>query len=511
VVAPCTAHIPLPRPPAHVAIIRGGHALKPGPGLYLQRGDQVRVRRPASFKFSYAGKTYRILYGLTQLECRTVLLGSQRKLVLAVGLQFGRVAVRSGADPTGALILTPEMLSYATAKKTVFVVERNQRTHSTQARTLNYPIVAAKASQESLRINSRTTYTAISDAKGLRLDIWPFSISPLQRPTTSADGLPAFWADGKPCSVGCTAAGAIAGWPLQPFHEQHAIRAGINELRTANFHVAVDIEAHNNQPIYAIQSGPATIRYMGTGDVNVDVGRFYYWHIHPTVANGQYVTAYKTVIGNVLGGFYHVALSEGTTSDYLNPLRPGGSLRPYTDTERPVIGLPRIFSDGRVIVGSFDPQSFVATGFPYETPVLAPSSLAWRLYDSGNHPLTGLQWAMRGSQNYPPNLKPVIFAPGAANPGFDCFFTERRCIPNWVYWLAGGLTQPLPLSSLRPGRYRLTIYSWDWAGNTSALDYSFKLPLAHPASVPSPEFGPLNAQFDYDETGAAVAPPSPTG
>ena len=138
-----------------------------------------------------------------------------------------------------------------------------------------------------------------------------------------------------------------------------------------------------------------------------------------------------------------------------------------------MIGVPRIFSDGRVIVGAFGPQSFVATGFSYETPVLAPSSLAWRLYDARGHALTGLEWAMRGSQNYPPGLKSVIFAPGASNPGFECFFTERRCIPNWVYWLAGGLTPPLPLGSLPRGRYRLTVYAWDWVGNTSALDYWF--------------------------------------
>jgi hypothetical protein len=498
-IAPCTAHLPVATPSARVAIIRHGQTLAPAPGLYLQSGDQIRVRRPASFRFSDAGNSYRISHGLAQLRCR--------KRTLTVGLEFGRMAVRSGRDPRRALVVTSEMLASARAQGTRFVVERNQATHSTRAWTLNHPIVAAKASNQTLRITTRITYTAISDRRGLRLDIWPFSISPLQRPTTAADGLPPFWADGKPCSVGCTAPGAIAGWPLQPFHQQHAIRAGINELRPANFHVAVDIEAHNSQPVYAIQSGQATIRYPGTGDVNVDVGSFYYWHINPTVVGGQYVVAYKTVIGNVLNGFYHVALSEGSTSDYLNPLRPGGSLRPYTDTEAPIIGPPRIFADGRVIVGSFDPQSFVATGFPYETPVLAPSSLAWRLYDSRNRALTGLEWAMRGSQNYPPNLKPVIFAPGAANPGFECFLTQRRCIPNWVYWLAGGLTPPLPISSLPRGRYRLTIYAWDWAGNTSALDYRFNLPLAHPAGAPSAEFGPLNAQFDYDETGAQIAPP----
>jgi hypothetical protein len=208
------------------------------------------------------------------------------------------------------------------------------------------------------------------------------------------------------------------------------------------------------------------------------------------------VIAYRTVLGHVLSGFKHVALSEGTPNDYLNPLRPGGSLSPYSDTEPPVIGAPRVFADGRVDVAAFDPQSFVQKA-SYETPVLAPSSLAWRLYDAGGRPLTGLEWAMRGSQNYPPSLKPVIFAPGASNPGFACFFRRRRCIPNWDYRLAGGLTPPLPLSALPRGRYRLTVYAWDWAGNTSALDYSFTVPLGAAAAAASSEFGPLAARLDY--------------
>ena len=280
----CAAHIPVAKPPAQVAIIRGGHRLATGPGLYLQNGDQIRVPRPARFSFSYAGNRYRISYGLAGLRCR--------KRMLTVGLQFGRLFVRSGQAPSDGVILTREALTAATAPGTSYIVERDQGTRSTRAWTLNQPIAVARRSDPSLRINARITYTAISDAKGLRLDIWPFSISPLQRRTGPGDALPAFWADGRSCSVGCTAAGAIPGWPLQPFHQQHAIRAGINELRTANFHVAVDIEAHTNQPVYALQSGTASIRYPGTGDVNVDVGRFFYWHIHPTVANGQHVVAY---------------------------------------------------------------------------------------------------------------------------------------------------------------------------------------------------------------------------
>jgi hypothetical protein len=485
---------------------RAGSALSTPP-TSLQVGDEIRVPRGAVFTFGYAGNTYTVWHGDVSLECRTVLLrpGRARPSVLTVTIQYGRVRVASGDHPRRALVLSPEMLVFATDRRTTFIVDRAQRGGSTTARTRNRPIVAALASNQSLRISSQVTYTAISDARGLRLDIWPFPISRLQRRTTRGDGLPAYWADGLPCSVGCAAPGAIAGWPLQPFNRQHAIRAGINELRPANFHVAVDIEAHNFQNVYAIQSGVASIRYPGTGDVNVDVGNFFYWHINPTVSNGQYVVAFKTVIGRVLYGFYHVALSEGSTADYLNPLRPGGSLRPYTNAEPPIIGVPRIFSDGRVIVGSFGPQSLVATGFPYETPVLAPSSLAWRLYDSRGRALTGLEWAMRGSQNYPPGLKPTVFAPGAANPGFQCFFTRKRCIPNWVFWLAGGLAPPLPLAGLAQGRYRLTVYAWDWANNTSALDYWFNVPLAHAAAAPT---GPLQPQFDYDETGAAIAPPS---
>jgi hypothetical protein len=506
VIAPCTTQIPVQNVPAQVSVIRAGRPLSTPPTA-LQAGDEVRVPSAAALTFSYAGNRYTVWHGDVSLQCRTALLrpGRTSPNVLAVTLSYGRVRVAAGTDPRGALVISPEMLAFATDRGTTFIVDRAGRGRSTTARTHNRPIVVAKASNQSLRIDAQITYTAISDARGLRLDVWPFSISPLQRQTTRADGLPAYWADGLPCSVGCTPPGAIPGWPLQPFHQQHAIRAGINELRPANFHVAVDIQAHNFQNVYAIQSGVASIRYPGTGDVNVDVGRFFYWHINPTVRNGQYVVAYKTVIGRVLYGFYHVALSEGSTSDYLNPLRPGGSLRPYRNTEPPIIGVPRIFSNGRVIVGAFGPQSFVATGFPYETPVLAPSSLAWRLYDSRGRALTGLEWAMRGSQNYPPSLKPTIFAPGAANPGFQCFFTRKRCIPNWVYWLAGGLTPPLPLATLPRGRYRLTVYAWDWANTTSALDYWFNVPLAGAAAALS---GPLQPQFEYDETGAAIAPPT---
>ncbi len=500
-IAACAVHIPVHRIPADVTVVRAGHALarRPPPGQpppWLQVGDQVRVSRPARFSFVLDGNRYTIPHAHLTLTCARVLLRSgehaDRPKLLAVGLTSGRVEVRAGGRARRALVLTPEMLALAKHSDTRFVVERNPRARSTHAVTLGAPMIAARASLPSLRITERATYTAIADDRGLRLDVWPFAISDRQRPTRPGDRLVPFWADGLPCSVGCTPAGAIPGWPIQPFHRQHALRAGINELRPANFHVGVDVVAHNGTNVYPIQSGVVHIRYDGTGDVNVDVGAFDYWHIHPTVREGQYASAYRTKLGWVLYNFKHVAVSEGHGT-YLNPLRPGGSLRPYHDSEPPVIGVPRVYGDGRVIVGAFDPQSFIERA-SFETPVLAPAALAWRLYDRHGHALTGLEWALRGSQNYPPSLKPVIFAPGAANPGYDCFAFHVRCIPNWVYWLAGGLTRPLPLVALHRGSYRLAVYAWDWAGNTSELDEPLTIPLAHAAQAPT---GPLSPRFDF--------------
>lgn len=496
----CAIHVPIAKIPAHVIVIRRSPSRTLRTGRpYLQQGDQVRVVRPGTFSFSYEGNRYRLHHAVVSLSCRRLLLDSgvspSRRTVLAVSLQTGLVDVRAGNHARRALVLTPEMMALATTRGSNFKVERNPVTRRTRAWTLDNPIVTARASDQRLRIATRVTYTAISDFKGLRLDVWPFSISRWQRAPRRADRLSPFWEDGQQCSTGCTPPGAIPGWPIRPFHTQHAIRAGLNELRPANFHVAVDIDANDFQPVYAIQSGYVRIRYRRAPDENVDVGQFDYWHLNPTVVNGQYAVAYKTELGTVKYNFKHVAFSEiGPGGQYLNPLRPGGSLRPYTDADVPIIAVPHLFADGRVTVGAFDPQSFADQGATYETPVLAPAALAWRLFDSRGREITGLHWALRGSQNYPPAVKPLIFAPGAANPGYNCFAFRRVCVPKWVYWLAGGLTEPLPLASLRRGRYRMTVYAWDWAGNSSALDNWITVPLAHPTSPPN---GQVIARFDF--------------
>lgn len=298
---------------------------------------------------------------------------------------------------------------------------------------------------------------------------YPFSRSSLERRPTVFDHLAPFWFDGQSCSIGCRPGGGVGGWPLAPFHEQHPIRAGINERRGSGFHLGIDIQAVGMTHIYAIQSGRAHVIQARGGDARVQIGSFIYWHVRGlSVREGEYVPAYQRAIGIVMPNVRHLHLSEVDGSGrYLNPLRPRGRvLAPWEDEEPPVIGRPQVSGDGTVLVSAFDPQSYVTmTG--YETPVLAPAALAYRLFDTGGRPIGPLQWGLRGTHVLPNGLVGAVFTSDARAPGYLCFAFHVICVAHWRYYIAGGLAPRLPA----PGRrYRLTVYAWDWEGNTTARD-----------------------------------------
>jgi murein DD-endopeptidase MepM/ murein hydrolase activator NlpD len=299
-------------------------------------------------------------------------------------------------------------------------------------------------------------------------DIVPFTPSPLLRRPRHGE-VPRFWDDGGACSVGCRPA-ASTGWPLRPFHRQHPLRAGIDELRTGSMHSGIDIQARNGQAVYAMQSGTAKVSRQGI-DTNVQVGRFVYFHVIPWVQTGEYVSAYSTVVGTVLTPAGHVHVTDLWGKTELNPLRPGGRVvGPWHDTVAPVIGTPEFVGGRAVDIRVYDPQSYTRHT-TYWTPVLAPAALAYRVYSARGRRLTGLRWALRGTHVYPFSLRHRVYAPSARGGGWLCFAYHPRCTPNWRYKLAGGLAPVLP--RLHSGVYRLTIYAWDWAGNVTARDERF--------------------------------------
>jgi hypothetical protein len=232
----------------------------------------------------------------------------------------------------------------------------------------------------------------------------------------------------------------------------------------------VDIQDRDGAAVYAVQPGLAHVLAPSGPNARVQVGNYIYWHITPTVRTGELVVPFETVLGTVMTGYGHVAFSElDARGRYVNPLRPDGTvLEPYVDGAAPVIGKPAVSAGGQVTVAAYDPQTFVRKT-TYLTPVLAPAAVAYRLYDLDGTAVTPLEWALRGTHLLPFAERSLIYAPGAHAPGYACFATRSVCVPHWIYRLAGGSAPPLP-PTLAPGRYRLTIYAWDWADNTTALD-----------------------------------------
>lgn len=296
---------------------------------------------------------------------------------------------------------------------------------------------------------------------------WPFAAPGELRGPGAGDALARLYADGKSCSVGCRAPGAVPGWPVRPFHRPHLLRAGLNELRPGNLHLGVDILARDGTAVYAVQGGAARILVSSGPDSRVRIGSFEYWHIRPLVREGQYVRPYASVVGTVRGGAGHVHVSELRGDRYLNPMRPGGRvLAPWRDTAPPVLARPRFRRGGRVTIRGFDPVVARGSGAS-RTPVLGLAGLAYRLY--GERGRRGrLRWALRGTQHLPNRLRRRVYVRGSRPADAKCAALPHPCRPNWTYRLAGGLA---PRLRIRPRRaYRLVVYAYDWAGHRSALD-----------------------------------------
>jgi hypothetical protein len=154
---------------------------------------------------------------------------------------------------------------------------------------------------------------------------------------------------------------SYVGWPIRPLHAQHPVRGsfldprGVDDTGTSGYHFGIDVSVDDRHPdpgappglshrVYAVESGvvkdatnPALRSCLSR---RLDVGHFSYWHVSPTVHDGQQVRA-REPIGWSCRNVWHVHLSEWQRYQgsriWVNPLHAGGRLAPYADTTSPVI------------------------------------------------------------------------------------------------------------------------------------------------------------------------------
>jgi murein DD-endopeptidase MepM/ murein hydrolase activator NlpD len=148
-------------------------------------------------------------------------------------------------------------------------------------------------------------------------------------------------------------AGASAyPWPIKPFHAQHPIRANFGDPRTRfwntmltdglqgpglfQFHNGIDIAAPEGTPVYPILSGTVKLIDGSAMLVRSPGRKFQYFHIKPTVHDGQHVIAQRTVLGHVIHAANHVHLTEIRGRRVWNPLARGG-IAPYVDRTAPQV------------------------------------------------------------------------------------------------------------------------------------------------------------------------------
>jgi hypothetical protein len=142
------------------------------------------------------------------------------------------------------------------------------------------------------------------------------------------------------------------------------------------FHNGIDIAAPEGTPVFPVVSGTASLIDEAAVLVRTkDHRKFQYFHIIPTVINGDHVVARRTVIGYVMRAFEHVHLTEIRGRKVWNPLAQGG-ITPYRDRTVPEV-------DSIVLRGTWSllpldvpsmPVPGLFAGFP-----VSPAFATWRL------------------------------------------------------------------------------------------------------------------------------------
>jgi len=313
------------------------------------------------------------------------------------------------------------------------------------------------------------------------------------------------------------------GWPVKPQHRQHPVRGSFldprpDPARGAIYHEGIDVAVRDDRPekgapagrthrVFAIEGGPVFFATPRGSRGSARIGHFGYGHIDPVVATGE-IVAPGQHIGWTWDGNWHVHLSEFvfTTGAPLvvNPLRPGGKLRPFVDraaprireirfytpatpawTRRPRTSVARLPPGGSrldktrlagrvdVRVRVSDLQTFI--GWFEELPWLAAPHHPFRIDVKIVHVATDRvvrrREVFRAEQllGLPAGRH---FAPGTEQnlPANGCMRLHSSVRCDGVYWFRLFPLRYWDTTRLPDGRYRLEVRVWDAAGNVATAD-----------------------------------------
>jgi hypothetical protein len=308
------------------------------------------------------------------------------------------------------------------------------------------------------------------------------------------------------------------GWPVLPLHRQHPIRGSFLDPRAhdqlgAVYHDGVDIGVRDDLPgrgappgrahrVHAIEGGRVLAATPHGTRGLVDIGHFRYEHVDVLVRPGDTVEPGELIAWSWRGD-WHVHLGEfldlpDGSRVFVNPLRPGGKLRPYVDKAKPVIHEVRFYTpatprwgrrptnvarypqagrrlDKRRLSGTVDvrariddPQSFI--GWFKDHPWLAAPHHPFRLSLSLAQHGTGRVFhdselfrseqmlQLPAGQHYAPGTEQNL-------PAGGCMRRHKTLRCQGSYWFRLFPAPYLDTRRLPNGKYRLSIRVHDAAGN----------------------------------------------
>jgi hypothetical protein len=294
---------------------------------------------------------------------------------------------------------------------------------------------------------------------------------------------------------------------VKPFDRQHPIRGGFGDPRTVfqfplwdgglkgpgrfSFHNGVDISAPNGTPVYAVESG--VVRLGSETEILLETvagPRFQYFHVIPTVRDGERVQARTTLLGYVQAPYAHVHLAEIDGGSVTNPLRPG-HLTPYADRTRPTIGVFEINDELGDVVGPLglcghvsiaaeisDRPSLPVPGVFQGLPV-APALVQWNLVRLGHGQVVPKTIAVDFRTTLPePASFWDVYARGTYGNAPRFANQQFTAMPGRFLYI---LSRDLDTRRYRNGVYILTVWASDIAGNL--VDYTRRYSILNVATA----------------------------